>query len=420
MDGLNRDKHFTEGKSPHVLYLSYDGMTDPLGQSQVLPYLIGLTKKGLHFHLVSFEKKDRYELHGEHIRKICSENGIEWYPNRYTENSPLFTTLWDVQKMKKIAFELDKKYNFHAVHCRSYISALVGLKLKNKKGIRFIFDMRGFWADERVDGGLWNLESPVFKLVYKYFKRKEIQYLKKSDYVISLTQNAKEEMQGWGKIKNSPINFQVIPCCVDLNLFDSSSISQEEVNILKDKLEIVAGDFILGYVGSIGTWYMLSEMLDYFKIFLEQKPKARFLFVTGEKKERILAVAKDKMIDEEKIIVTACLHSDVPAHIKVFDLSVFFIKPTYSKKASSPTKQGEIMAMGVPLVCNSGVGDTDKIVRQYLAGVVIDNFNEQSYRKAVIDEESFDRKQAINGAKLVYSLEQGVENYFKVYKKLYE
>ena len=43
----------------NVLYLSYDGMTDPLGQSQVLPYIIGLSKKGYKFHLVSFEKPNR-------------------------------------------------------------------------------------------------------------------------------------------------------------------------------------------------------------------------------------------------------------------------------------------------------------------------------------------------------------------------
>ena len=28
-----------------ILYISYDGITDPLGQSQILPYIIGLTKK---------------------------------------------------------------------------------------------------------------------------------------------------------------------------------------------------------------------------------------------------------------------------------------------------------------------------------------------------------------------------------------
>ena len=33
--------------------------------------------------------------------------------------------------------------------------------------------MRGFWPDERVEGGLWNLQNPLYKLVYNYFKKKK-------------------------------------------------------------------------------------------------------------------------------------------------------------------------------------------------------------------------------------------------------
>ena len=53
--------------SKRVLYISYDGMTDPLGQSQVIPYLQGLTGKGYHFSLVSFEKKNRFKEKGNQI-----------------------------------------------------------------------------------------------------------------------------------------------------------------------------------------------------------------------------------------------------------------------------------------------------------------------------------------------------------------
>ena len=56
MDEITTTNSMFEGKSKNILYLSYDGMTDPLGQSQVLPYLIGLTKEGFTFHIISFEK----------------------------------------------------------------------------------------------------------------------------------------------------------------------------------------------------------------------------------------------------------------------------------------------------------------------------------------------------------------------------
>ena len=64
------------------------------------------------------------------------------------------------------------------IHCRSYITSIVALKIKIKYNIPFIFDMRGFYADERVDGKIWNKSNFIFKNVYNYFKRKEKEFSK--------------------------------------------------------------------------------------------------------------------------------------------------------------------------------------------------------------------------------------------------
>jgi len=50
-----------------VLYLSYDGMTDSLGKSQVLPYLVGLSTKGFRITLISFEKNNLLKKHKSQI-----------------------------------------------------------------------------------------------------------------------------------------------------------------------------------------------------------------------------------------------------------------------------------------------------------------------------------------------------------------
>ncbi len=420
MDEINNTASFFKGKSKNILYLSYDGMTDPLGQSQVLPYLIGLTKEGFNFHIISFEKQHRFEMNKDHIQKICDDSNIIWHPNSYTQKSPLFTTIWDVYRMKKLAKKLNKDSQFHIVHCRSYISALVGLSMKKQYGTKFIFDMRGFWADERIDGGLWDLNNPIFRLVYKYFKKKEVSYFQNSDYTISLTQNGKTEIESWDIFKNNPPKIQIIPCCVDLELFNPESIDQSSKNNLKSKLGLKNEDYVIGYVGSIGTWYMLSEMLDYFKVLKIENPFAKFLFVTGEKPEKIYKVVEQKQIDNKDIIITSCLHKDVPLNISLFERSIFFIRPTYSKKASSPTKQGEIMAMGIPLVCNYGVGDTDEIVKKYKAGSVVTLFNDENYLRSIQFPDPVDDKLMMNGAREFYSLKGGIEKYLKVYKEIYE
>ncbi len=402
----------------NVLYLSYDGMTDPLGQSQVLPYLKGLTKEGYRFHLISFEKPDKFAQHEAHIRSICEAHNISWHPQTYTKNPPLFSTLWDVNKMKRKASALHQTEKFDIIHCRSYLSALVGMGMKRRLKTKFVFDMRGFWADERIDGGIWSLKNPVLKTVYKFFKKKEIEFFREADYIVSLTNKGKQEIQSWKSLKDKKLQIEVIPCCVDLNLFAPEKVKTEEKQQLKEKLSIGQEDYILGYVGSIGTWYMLPEMLDYFKVLKQSKSNARFLFVTGENPASILNQAVEKGIDPKDITVVSCLHKDVPLHISLFDLSIFFIRPTFSKKASSPTKQGEIMAMGIPLVCNQGVGDTDFIVRKYNSGEVIEAFETQDYQQCVDSVKRYDISQIQSGAEDFFSLDKGIASYLKIYKSV--
>ena len=141
--------------STRILYISYDGMTDALGQSQVLPYLCGLAQRGHQITLISAEKPEVFAAGRATIEKIVAEAGIDWLPTLYTKRPPIVSTLKDILKIKRLALSLQRRSGFDIVHCRSYIAAFVGLALKNKFGCRFVFDMRGFYADERVDGNIW-------------------------------------------------------------------------------------------------------------------------------------------------------------------------------------------------------------------------------------------------------------------------
>lgn len=404
--------------SRNVLYLSYDGMTDPLGQSQVLPYIIGLSKKGYRFHLISFEKPDRFAKFRDDIQALCDKNDINWHPRIYTKKPPLLSTMYDVWQMRKLSFELNLEHQFSIVHCRSYLSAMVGLAMKKKYNTKFLFDMRGFWADERVDGKIWNLKNPIFKRVYRFFKRKERKFFLEADHVISLTYAGKEEIVTWNGLEHLNNKIEVIPCCADLTLFDPTQIDKKKRESYAEELAISPTDFVLGYVGSIGTWYMLDEMLSYFRYQLSQKPNSIFLFVTGESPSTIFSKASELGIKETAIRVISVLHKEVATCISLFTASIFFIRPTFSKKASSPTKQGELMAMGIPIICNAGVGDTAKVVNDYQAGYAINSFETSDFEKIDLYFPNFDKTKCQNGAKEFYSLEQGITRYNSVYTNL--
>ena len=158
------------GRGSRVLYLSYDGMTDPLGGSQVLPYLRGLAERGHRITLVSCEKPERTAAERAEVQELCHAYGIEWHSLRYHKRPPVLSTMLDLANLRREAERLHRRQPFDLVHCCSYPPALIGLALKRRHGVRFLFDMRGFWADERVDGGLWNLRNPLFRSVFHWFK----------------------------------------------------------------------------------------------------------------------------------------------------------------------------------------------------------------------------------------------------------
>lgn len=394
-------------------------MTDPLGQSQVLPYLVGLSKQGYQFTLISFEKEERIEKGKGGIEKICRESNIDWCPLLYTKTPPILSTLKDLRALKRKITSLQSVAGFDLVHCRSYITSLAGEWMKKKWGTKFVFDMRGFWADERVDGKIWNLKNPLFKMVYNYFKKKEKKFLSQADYIISLTHNAKQVIHSWEEVHNQPVPIQVIPCCVDLTLFDPDTIQSSSIDRVKKELDIPTRAEIIAYIGSIGTWYMLPEMLDFFKQWLSKKPESVFLFVTNDNADHISAAASKAGIAAASIRIKPAARNEVPVFIAACDYSLFFIKPVFSKRASSPTKQGEIMAMGKPVICNSNVGDTDYVVKEYHSGVLVNDFSNTEYEKAIEEvtmKNYFNAVAIREGARQFFSLEEGVRRYAEVYR----
>jgi glycosyltransferase involved in cell wall biosynthesis len=401
-----------------ILYISYDGMTDPLGQSQVLPYLSGLSKYGYRFTILSFEKKDRYARLKEEIEKKCAEFSIDWVPLSFTKYPPKLAKLYDALRMRRKAFSLHRKHKFDMIHCRSYPSADVGLQLKRKKGTKFFFDMRGFWADEKKDGGSWSQDSFLFRRVYKYYKKKETHFIREADHIISLTEAGKKEMMTWPSY-DPKVPISVIPCCADMNHF---SVTTAEDKANGRRLLGLPGDkLIISYLGSVGTWYMLDEMLGLFALIRTEYPGSKFLFITHSSPELIYSKLGNHNLSKDDIMLIEASRQEVPLFTKASDINISFIRAVYSKLSSSPTKLGEVLSMGIPVIVNNGVGDVGEIVANSRGGMVIDEFTIDSYRNVVANIPALlktDPMELRCNIRDIYSLDTGIELYKKAYERV--
>ena len=403
-----------------ILFISYDGMTDPLGQSQVIPYLQGLSKNGFQLFILSCEKQSAFLQNETAVKKMLAGYNIQWVPIDYTKKPPVLSTIKDIIKLKKKAKQIHRLYDIDMVHTRPGIPALVGLWMKQTLGIKFLHDIREFYAESRVDGGMWNMNNSLYKMVYRYFIKKEKEQVAVSDGIVCLTYAAEKIIRQLPEYKSS-IPLAVIPCSADMDLFDPSTITAAQKQQLQNELNIGEKDLIISYLGSIGGWYMTSEMLRFCKRLSDKIPQARFLFISPHLHDVIASEAAKYGLPADKLIVKHGRRAEVPALLSLSNYSIFFIKPCYSKLSSSPTKHGEIMAMGIPVITNSGVGDVKEIVNKYHGGYVLDDFTDKAF-DAVVDsilgKKIFDADEIRNGAIEFYSLEKAVEQYTAIYREI--
>lgn len=398
-----------------VLYLSYDGMTDPLGQSQVIPYVSRLGPLiGARFTIVSFEKRDRADRIPA-VRDQLAALSIDWVPLSYTKRPPVISTVYDVVRLLRTARRLHREDAVAVTHCRSYIAAVVGRRMARRARVPFIFDMRGFWVDERIDAGLWPQRRLLYRTVARWFRKTERRLLTESAATVVLTHRAVDVISAWpGSDRFTKVD--VIPCCVDLELFDLRAVAGSGPQT-RAELGVADDVAIVGYLGSLGTWYLLDEMMAFCTVYLRRHSDAVAVFLTTQPVSLVAEAAARAGVPWESIRVKAVEYSDVPRYVSTFSLSVSFIRATPSKLGSSPTKLAELLAMNVPVVANAGIGDVDDLLA--CTGGLIEVLDDAAYGDAIDRVEArSDRTSLRELVATDHSIDEGVRRYTAIYQRL--
>lgn len=358
-----------------ALYITYDGLLDPLGQSQVQPYLCWLGQAGVRIWVLSFEKPQRLEREAiERTRQRLAASGMDWTALVYHSRPAAPATAWDILRGMITGLSLAVRHRIRIVHARSYIASLIAMPVCALLRASFVFDMRGFWADEKVEGGAWKAGGGMYRL----FKRLERVFLGRADAVVTLSERGAALVREMLPPERKGIPVRVIPTSADLSLFRPAGKPDRQADGQRG-LRLV-------YLGSLGTWYLPEEMLRLFGAVLEKYPESEFRFISGSPRSMLEAAVAASGLRADaaaRVSLIEVAHERVPEELTRADFSVFFIRPSFSKQASCATKFGESMACGVPVITNSGIGDHDSHVLDERVGLVLDSFSAGSYRQAV-------------------------------------
>ena len=180
--------------------------------------------------------------------------------------------------------------------------------------------------------------------------------LNNSDAFIFLTQFAANQIKK--RVKNKLL-FKIIPCATDYNFFKEENT--KKVEFPKKKY--------LCYLGSLGGVYLLDEMLNFYYYLNKFDNRYRFLFITNNPEilKKNFIYCNNKLF--KKNIVIKNLHrKQIPKFLQSCDYAISFIRPTWARKSSFPTKIAEFLSMNLPIIYNYGLNGVDNFFNKNKLG----------------------------------------------------
>jgi glycosyltransferase involved in cell wall biosynthesis len=387
----------------NVLYLSYDGALDPLGRSQVIPYLEGLSALGHRFDLITFEKQAQWAeiATRDAMARRLRDADIAWHPLRYHKRFSAGATSFDLGHARAVAGRLVKRRRIDLLHARSYPPAFVARLVARHHGLPYLFDMRGLYPEERVDGGIWPAGGTLFRVA----KRAEASLLRDAAGVVTLTERSVPVVQSMMERAGSKASLDVIRTCVDLNRFAPAGVP--------------TGQPVLAYLGSLGTWYLLDEMLR-FAAAAAEHARARVRMIVNDEGGQLTPMLTAAGLTPDQVEIASVPYDRVPALLVDVTATFAFYRVAPSRVATAPTKVSESWAMGLPAAVNDGVGDAADLVRQEGAGVVVDpaapaSFPEHARALVAMGRDAAVRRRCRAVAERHFDMAEAARSYDRIY-----
>jgi glycosyltransferase involved in cell wall biosynthesis len=382
-----------------VVYVSYDGALDPLGASQVIPYIEGLARTGLAFTLISFEKADRWRESRvrEQLNHRFEGAGVRWRPLAYHRRPRLPATVWDLLRGTLVVRHEVRLRAAKLVHCRGDVAMTMARWARLPAETKVLYDLRGFFSDERAESGSWRRGG----FIDRFVRAAEDANWTRADGLITLTRAARRRLT---LLRGELPPNVVIPTCVDLASYTADRLSQ-------------AREYGVVYAGSFGQRYMPRETVNLIRVAQRELP-GKALVLTPDAAKARAAGLSGSWVD-----VLTVAPSEVASWLSRAQASVFLYRPGIQMIATCPTRFAESLAAGVPVVANRGIGDLDEMIEQGRVGVLLRGFSDTSFAEGVkrisaLLRDTDIRRRCRRFAEQHLELTLGVRRYERVYSQL--
>jgi hypothetical protein len=301
--------------------LSYDSLLEPISSSQIIP-LINFISAYHDINIISFEKKLNLKT-----SIIFKNKSTKWI--RIKNYSLIIIKIIQLIKLIIIIFKNYNKNN--VIICRSYVAIWIGLIIKLFTKNKIIADIRGFWLDEKFE------TKKISKFLYIILKFFEQYIFIKSDYIITLSNKSELYLK-----KKYNINKNKISTIYTFanKIFNKKKKYKKKINF--------------GYIGNLGSHYEFNKVLKFFEIYDKINPNWK-LTVINNYNQKI--DSKNIKFDRKKIILKKSKFKRMSENYSKFNVIIYFLKKSFSKIASCPTKFSEIIASNTYLISNSMIGD---------------------------------------------------------------
>ena len=391
-----------------TLYLTRNGLLEPLGQSQVFSYLRGLSQEH-RITLITYEKDDDWAdtQRVAKLRAECERLGIRWLPQRFRPQPKVIAPALSMVRMVWLVAREVRRQRVRLIHARSYIPAAVALVVSRMTGVPFIFDMRALWPEELITAGRLRRGS----MLHKAMVAAERACLRQAAAVVSLTNAAVAHLQRVYPEDLAGQTMVVIPTCADLDRFVPARPPP--------------ATRVIGCLGTVlSGWFRLDWLAAFLAVAAKHDPALHFQLTTRDDPAQVRAAIGGDADLQARLSIAPSPSETVHQVIQGQMASVmFYAGGEISELGRSPTRMAEILGCGLPVVANEGVGDVAQIIREHRVGVLVRGSSQQEMaaawgelEKLLADPDLATRCR--RAAEAVFSLEAGTAAYSALYAKV--